>query len=66
MEFTSREIQLLIYSIGEGIASTQRSVDFYARHCDMELTENELKDLNELKSLYKRFMPNLSDEDLRI
>lgn len=64
--FTSREIHLLIYSILEGIASSQRSFDFYARRGDMKIAENDRKDLIELKALYKRFLPNLSDYELFI
>lgn len=61
MEFTSREIQLLLYSIYEAISVTQCSFDFCARHGNMELAEHERKDLNDLKALYKRFLPDLSD-----
>lgn len=61
--FTSREEQLLIYAIAEAISSTEKSINFYARHGDMELAENERKDLSEFKALYKRFLPHLTNDD---
>lgn len=62
--FTLREEQLLIYAIAEAISSTEKSINFYARHSDMELAENERKDLNDLKALYKRFLPHLTDDEI--
>lgn len=64
--FTSREIELLLFSIIEGIEATQRSFDICSRRGDMELIENERKNLNDLKSVYKHLVPHLSDEDLFI
>ena len=52
--FTDREETLLIYAIAEAISSTEKSINFYTRHSDMILAENERKDLNGLKALYKR------------
>lgn len=62
--FTNREEQLLIYAIREALTSTLESYNFYARHSDMEHAEEEIKEINELKALYKRFLPNLPDSEL--
>ena len=62
--FTDREEQLLIFAICTALTSTQESYNFYARHSDMDHAEEELKDINELKALYKRFLPNLPDSEL--
>ena len=62
--FTNREEQLLIYAIYDSLTTTQKSYNFYVRHSDMELAEKELKEIDELKALYKRFLPNLPDSEL--
>lgn len=63
-EFNLREEHLLIYAIANALASTERVINFYTVHNDIENAEKEREDLSELKTLYKRFLPNLKDEDL--
>ena len=65
--FNDKELSVLTLAIGTQIYETRQSIDFHKKldsDLDRELLAENLDDLRVLKSLYRRFFPNLSDDEL--
>lgn len=61
--FNERERDMLTYSLLCAIDETKRCLKTYQRcDTDLEFAKECSDNLDTLKSLYRRFFPNLSDE----
>lgn len=61
--FNSREISMLMYALSYAILEEKHCLEVYEK-CDSDraLAKETADNLSVLKSLYRRFFPNLSDE----
>lgn len=62
--FNEHDISALLLGLSYSLDSVKSSIDAYTKSGDIDLINEERELLSTIKSLYKRFLPNVPECDL--